>query len=995
MPAGSRLLVCSLALASFLASLAATVAQTAEQRPAHRPPWKTSRVHGSPEPPEPYRVVPAFPALHFEKPTSIEEMPGNDRLLITEIGGKIFSFPKVAAASRAELVVDLRQLVPKELAAGRLALFDAEFHPRFRENRYLFVCYVHPGQGGHTRVSRFTLDRASPPRAVPDSELVVLTWPTGGHNAGCLEFGTDGCLYISTGDGSGPNPPDRLTTGQDVSDLLGSILRIDVDHASGERAYTVPSDNPLMHLAGARPEIWAYGLRNPWKFGIDPASGDIFAADNGWETWEMVHRIVRGGNCGWPVMEGRAALRSEVKPGPTPIIPPVSDHPHSEANSVIGGPVYRGSKLPGLAGSFIYGDYITGTIWAVAPDEGHSYSHTTLVDTDLRIVAFAQGGKGELFVLDHDFTGMIYELLPSGLKDTSASFPRRLSQTGLFASLETLKPAAGVVPYAVRVDRWLDGAKAQRWIAIPGDGQIRLSADPHQAAGYPDGTVLVKHLTLEQGRGRSAIRLETQLLHYEHAVWHPYSYLWDDDGRDARLVESIGASRAIEATDAKGLTSQKSGLQRTWHANATNECKLCHNAAAGFVLGFVPNQLNRTTPGGDAAGASSADESQLSRLAAIGVVASAPPVPAASRLVDPHDPSQNRDDRARSYLHANCSMCHHPGGTAIASFYLRRELPFGKLNTNKGTGIGTFGIHDAKIIVPGDPYRSLLLYRMSKLGYARMPYVGSRVVDSAGVALVEEWIRSLPHSAATGLSAPATQDSAEATQLRLLAARRPAGGEAAEGAIAELLKTTEGSLALAAQMHRGALEDRTFQAAASAGAKASSDVRGLFETFVPESKRRATLGAKVDPQVVLSRRGDRQRGKLIFFSDGARCRNCHELLDRSKSLGPTLHEITKKYPRRRDMLEHVLRPSLKIDEPFAAYTLVTDDGRVLSGLLVAQTDREIAIKTVERKVVRIERGEVSELHKSDKSLMPEGVLSDLTAQEAADLLEYIQSQSGP
>ena len=133
-------------------------------------------------------------------------------------------------------------------------------------------------------------------------------------------------LYISTGDGSGPNPPDGRTAAQDVSNLFGCVLRIDIRKKADGKNYTVPSDNPFVDLDGARPEIWAYGLRNPWKFGVDRKTGDIFAADNGWESWEMVHRIVRGGNCGWPIMEGRAVLRSEVTQGPTPIRPPVKDH---------------------------------------------------------------------------------------------------------------------------------------------------------------------------------------------------------------------------------------------------------------------------------------------------------------------------------------------------------------------------------------------------------------------------------------------------------------------------------------------------------------------------------------------------------------------------------------------------------------------------------------------------------------------------------------------
>jgi putative heme-binding domain-containing protein len=952
---------------------------------AKRPPWTTSRIHGAPQAPAPFRLAAAFPKLKFQKPTSIEELPGTQRLLVTEMDGRIVSFPKDGSVGEADLVADLRALLPKELAGRPVSLYDAEPHPGYAANRYLFVCYVHPADG-QTRVSRFTLSEAAAPRIVAGTEKFVIAWPSGGHMGGCLEFGKDGCLYIATGDGTGPNPPDALTTGQDVSDLLGAVLRIDVDRAGSDRGYSVPSDNPFVDLPEARPEIWAYGLRNPWKFGVDPETGDVFAADNGWESWEMVHRIVRGGNCGWPVMEGRAALRTDVKVGPTPIIPPVKDHPHSEANSVIGGPVYRGQKLPNLHGSFIYGDYITGTIWAIKPDRDNSYSHTTLVDTDQQIIAFTEGSEGEIYVLDYDFTGQIYELLPSGLKDTSATFPRRLSETGLFASLETLEPAAGVFPYDVQVPRWMDGAAGRRWIAIPGSGAVRLASLSEAPAEYPEGTVLVKQVSLPGGEGGTPVRLETQILHYEAGAWRPYSYLWDEAGRDADLVGPLGASRPVRLADP---AKQGGVVERTWRVSAVNECKLCHNAGARFVLGFTPNQLNRNVAAG------SAISEQLKSLAAQNVLAAAPAIadddPA--RLVDPHDRSQKLEDRARSYLHANCAMCHHPGGNAIVSFYLRRDLPPEKLNTNKGTGIGTFGISDAKIIAPGDPFRSLLMYRTSKLGYARMPYIGSQVVDSAGVALVEEWIRSLPRDSGES-SAPLTSGSAEDTALKQLVDKSGSQEDRA-GAVRRLVQSTEGALALAGQLHRGSLADAEREAAVAIGvASSSSDIRGLFETFIPESQRRATLGPNADPQVILALDGDRERGKLIFFSDGARCRACHEIDDRDASLGPTIQEINKKYPRLAEMLEHALQPSLKIDDPYAAYTVVTNDGRVIAGLLVEQTDREVVIRTAEKQTIRIARDRIDEIRKSDQSLMPERILSDLTAQEAADLLEYLRSH-GP
>lgn len=188
----------------------------------------------------------------------------------------------------------------------------------------------------------------------------------------------------------------------------------------------------------------------------------------------------------------------------------------------------------------------------------------------------------------------------------------------------------------------------------------------------------------------------------------------------------------------------------------------------------------------------------------------------------------------------------------------------------------------------------------------------------------------------------------------------------------------------------------TAKAAASLGsASTTSDVRGLFETFIPESQRRATLGARIDPQTILSRRGNLQRGKLIFFSDGARCRACHEIDDPRPSLGPTLQEINKKYGRAGELLEHVLQPSQKIEEPYAAYAVLTDDGRSINGMLAEQNEKEVVIRSADKKVTRIARDSIAEMRKSPKSLMPDNILSDLTAQEAADLLEYIQAVGPP
>src|SRR6185312_7377685 len=267
----------------------------------------------------------------------------------------------------------------------------------------------------------------------PDSMQVIIEWASDGHDGGDLAFGNDGFLYVSSGDGSSDS--DANLTGQTLDDLLGAVLRIDVDHPDPGRNYGVPKDNPFVDRKGARPEVWAYGLRNPWRVSYDRKSGQLWVGNNGQDAWEQVYLIQKGGNYGWSVVEGGHVFLEGRKAGPDPILAPAADHPHSEARSMTGGRVYRGTRLPELDGVYVYGDWSTGRVWGIRHDGRKATWHRELVDTPFNITGFGTDHSGELYIIDQT-SGGFYRLEPRLEADRpSRPFPTRLSETGLFASV--------------------------------------------------------------------------------------------------------------------------------------------------------------------------------------------------------------------------------------------------------------------------------------------------------------------------------------------------------------------------------------------------------------------------------------------------------------------------------------------------------------------------------------------------------------------------------
>ena len=328
-------------------------------------------------------------------------------------------------------------------------------------------------------MSRFTVNTSGDrPTIDLTTEEVVIAFPQGGHNGADLHFGPDGFLYISTGDAADPNPPDPFKTGTDCSDLLASILRIDVDHKDPGLNYAVPKDNPFVGVIDdgkpVRPEIWSYGYRNPWRMSFDRATGELWVGDVGWEQWEMVHQATKGSNHGWSVVEGRQPINGSLRLGPTPTItPPVIELDHSQAASVNGGYVYRGKKFPELSGKYVFSDYMTKRIWA-ATIKGDRYTDLVdLTEPTVRISCFGETNDGELYFADYD-TGTIHTL-ERNAKPTydPKAFPDDARRHGPVREREGQCPRAGRLPVP----------RQRRGVGRRGDGRAVL-----RRAGRPENS---------------------------------------------------------------------------------------------------------------------------------------------------------------------------------------------------------------------------------------------------------------------------------------------------------------------------------------------------------------------------------------------------------------------------------------------------------------------------------------------------------------------------
>lgn len=912
--------------------------------------WTTSHIHGSPETPRPYIAEQVFAQVRMNDALEMIPMPGAGRFVSVERGGKIWSYPNTPEAT-ATLLIDLKAAHPQMHSAYGIA-----FHPQWKTNGLVFLAYAY-GENvtDGTKLSRFKLSQQEPPVLDPQSETILLTWPSGGHNGASIQFGPDGMLYISTGDATAPSPPDSLNTGQDISDFLSSILRIDVDHEENGKAYAIPSDNPFLKTPKAMPEIWAFGFRNPWKISFDQ-KGRLWCGDVGWELWEMIHLVQRGGNHGWSAYEASQPIKPETQ-RPEPIIPPVAAHPHTEAASITGGYVYHGTRFPELHDAYIYGDYETGKIWALWHDGKQVTRRDEIADTPHKISTFGQSEDGEIYWINYEKESRIYRLAPNPAVGKPSQFPRKLSASGLFTDTSKQTPAPGVFPFEITEPMWQDGATATRFIALPEGQRIKTTLNGlNFKVEWPADSVLARTLTWPATQQR----IETQILHFDGETWNGYSYRWNDQGTDAELVAENGEEFTVQ--------------KQPWRIHGRAECARCHNNWSGFALGFQPDQL--TTIDGKKPSDSPAlfDGPFLDRLK--------------NHLVSSHDDKADLEIRARSWLHANCAHCHRRHGGGSVPLMVNFDLPTAETAMVGEKPVrGDFGIENAAVIYPRAPQRSMLLHRIARTGSGHMPMIGSREPDPHGEKLIARWIHGLqaPRASESYVSQDDQQTMlTHEVQLKYLTTTPPSQ---IKDPLQHLVNPVYAMLALLQDRvpseHRGPL----IQAGLTSK---NPTVVALFEQFVPPDQRIKTLGMNFDTKKLLALKGDAKRGGELLSMTGklATCLACHIVNGSGRDFGPELSKVGSRLTREQ-IFESLHQPSKTIAKGYEPWVITLKDDTVQSGFLVPPADAAITLKLPTGQTQAIARAQIKSQTPQPVSLMPEGLLQSLTEQEAADIIAYL------
>ena len=701
-----------------------------------RPANPTCKAPARPPSTAPVKWEQVFATVSLAAPMMMAQIPGDKtRWFVAMREGAIVSFPVTSPPATPTTVVTVPTISGLPLSdSGEGGLLGFAFHPKFAQNGKMYVTWTTTGGGLAADMQSLVGELHSPDNGASfDTYKTILgpfAQPFTNHKGGGIAFGTDGLLYLSFGDGGDAN--DTHQSGQNPNGFFSKILRIDVDNVPAGQTYGIPSDNPFKN-GGGEPAMFAMGLRNPFRFSIDRATNEVWVGDVGQDLYEEIDAKLKiGGNYGWPCREGlhddpsNSGFLPKCPLGPmTPgLIDPVIEQPHNgAARSIIGGVVYRGTAIPDFVGTYVFGDWVTQELFTLAFDPGTGDAvQTLLADAPAASwVSFNEDNDGEVYAVALN-QGAIYKLLPApALADAGTNtFPDRLSKTGCVDPADPKKPAAGLIPYGVNAPLWSDGAQKDRWVALP-DGKTITVSDVDGDFDFPIGTVLMKTFTV------AGKRIETRLfMRHDDGGWNGYTFEWLDDQTDAVL---------LPAGKKKDLGTQ------SWTFPSRSECVNCHSEAAGHTLGPEIGQLN----GDYVYTATNRISNQLQTFDHIGLFDKplGKPVEQLVAYPDPYGTTA-LEQRARAYLHANCSNCHRPKGPGLGTMDLRFATAFTDTKTCNATPAGgDIGVPGAKLLTPGMPETSILSLRPHSAAANRMPPLASSRVDEPGVKVLDDWIRSI------------------------------------------------------------------------------------------------------------------------------------------------------------------------------------------------------------------------------------------------------------
>jgi len=736
----------------------------------------------------PYK--PAFPNLTFNSPLTFNMHPTQNIIILGQRDGKIYWFNNQDQTTDKNLMLDLSNEVGVVWDGGFLGL---ALHPDFGTagSNYFYTYYTTKDSNGNNFPNSYTTQNCNTEEywgnylmltrfevadgtlnVIPNSQTTLFKVRMYGttHRGGGLLFGDDGFLYLATGDQT------EWPKSQDIiNNIDGGVLRMDVDKIGGAisrpankqmpedhgfsdeitgKEYYIPYDNPFINstandliFPGYKfEEYYTLGHRNPHRMTKDTETGILYIGEIGLSTHEEINVVSKGKNFGWPVYEGNVKknfcgntlYNSMAHEGP------LVSFPRSDANSIIGGFVYRGTEVPELYGKYICADYGTGEeIWSVDVSTGNYDELGTFLPTN--VISFGQDDAGEIYIMKLG-TDTLYKLAQKN--DVTETIPEWLSQTGAFTNLSTLAPTPGVIEYDLIEPFWSDRATKKRWLAIPNNGtyntpQEQIEFSENDVWNFPVGSVLIKHFELPLDANNPGItkRLETRFsIKGEDGKFYFATYKWNPGQTDAQLLDS-GLDETINITDENGQ-----GQQQIWHYPSTAECLSCHNSASGGTLGARTRYINKNITYQETA----INANQLVTLSSLGILdETITDAQTTSYLTAvEYDSGASLDEKARSYLDLNCAYCHSPGTGNRAGFDLRL------INTLEETGLLTagfstdLGISGAAIVVEGDASKSLLYHRLNSADpNIMMPPLSKNEVDTEAATMIETWINQLGQSA--------------------------------------------------------------------------------------------------------------------------------------------------------------------------------------------------------------------------------------------------------